>query len=96
MAIDFTPVIDARISDGHFAELIRDAGRAAPSRMSVYAWMRGINIPSGEYEDIVSPFVEAINDALSEGDLPLPIKTKRVEKYKALQDVVYPRLGIHI
>lgn len=94
MAIDFTPVVDARISDGQFAELVRDVGMVAPSRMSVYAWIRGLNVPSGEYESAIAPFVEAISEALSAGDLPLPISTKRVDKYKALQDAIYPRLNL--
>ena len=94
MVIDFTPIIEARISDGHFRDLLRDVGQISPSRMSVYSWVRELNEPSKEYAEGLVPFIAAVAEAVAEGELPLPVTCKRADKYKALQDIIFPRLNI--
>lgn len=94
MALTHNPfqcVVDANMSAQDVRQLLADAGIAEPSRMALYLWIRGAN-PSPRSMALVQPMLDAITKALEDKALPLPITVKRVERYKQLQNAVFPRL----
>lgn len=87
----FQCVIDAKISAQEVVNLLDDAGVEKPSRMAAYLWIRGA-YPSAKSMNYLRPFLRAVTKAVEDKVLPLPITVKRVDRYKELQNAVFPRM----